>query len=60
MPPACPICRRPVVAQYRPFCSVRCAEIDLGRWFAEDYRIIAPAPDDSDPDAGSDDDNFAG
>jgi endogenous inhibitor of DNA gyrase (YacG/DUF329 family) len=31
--------------KFRPFCSARCAQIDLGRWFAEDYRIAASPPD---------------
>jgi endogenous inhibitor of DNA gyrase (YacG/DUF329 family) len=33
-----------------PFCSKRCADIDLGRWFTESYRIPASAPDASDAD----------
>lgn len=37
----CPICRKPTVAAYRPFCSRRCADIDLGRWLNESYRIPA-------------------
>jgi endogenous inhibitor of DNA gyrase (YacG/DUF329 family) len=28
-----------MVSQHRPFCSPRCAMIDLGRWLKEDYRI---------------------
>lgn len=35
----CPLCGRPAVARYRPFCSLRCAERDLGHWLNEDYRI---------------------
>ena len=35
----CPICREPAVDRYRPFCSARCADVDLGRWFTEAYRI---------------------
>jgi uncharacterized protein len=38
---SCPICGKPTVAQHRPFCSRRCAIIDLGRWLKEDYRIPA-------------------
>ena len=30
--PACPICNKPQSEKYRPFCSSRCADIDLGRW----------------------------
>jgi endogenous inhibitor of DNA gyrase (YacG/DUF329 family) len=40
----CPICKRPVVARYRPFCSKRCADLDLGRWLDGAYAI--PAEED--------------
>ena len=30
---------RPSTADYRPFCSKRCANIDLGRWLKEGYRV---------------------
>ena len=40
----CPICGKAPVAAYRPFCSRRCADVDLGRWLSESYRI--PADDD--------------
>ena len=33
----CPICQKPSVEKVRPFCSTRCADIDLGRWFNEFY-----------------------
>jgi len=35
----CPICGRPRDPSHRPFCSKRCAEIDLGRWLKESYRV---------------------
>ncbi len=35
----CPVCSKPAEARYRPFCSRRCADIDLGRWFKESYRV---------------------
>ena len=35
----CPICGQPSTAEYRPFCSRRCADVDLGRWFGGNYRI---------------------
>lgn len=35
----CPICGAARVEKYRPFCSSRCAEIDLGRWLKESYRV---------------------
>ena len=31
----CPICRKPATQPYRPFCSKRCADIDLKRWLSE-------------------------
>jgi endogenous inhibitor of DNA gyrase (YacG/DUF329 family) len=35
----CPICGRPAQPAYRPFCCRRCADVDLGRWFSESYRV---------------------
>lgn len=35
----CPICRKPVSADYRPFCSKHCADIDLGRWLEGRYAV---------------------
>lgn len=35
----CPVCGRPAQTRFRPFCSARCAEVDLGRWFTGQYRI---------------------
>lgn len=35
----CPICGREAVAEWRPFCSKRCADIDLGRWLGGRYVI---------------------
>ena len=43
---SCPICGKPVAADYRPFCSRRCADVDLGRWLTESYRIPADDADD--------------
>ncbi len=37
----CPNCGRPSVRQHRPFCSARCADLDLGRWLTGRYRIPA-------------------
>ncbi len=37
----CPICRRPVAEDYAPFCSRRCADVDLQRWFAGVYAVPA-------------------
>lgn len=35
----CPLCGKPAAAPHRPFCSRRCAELDLGRWLDGRYRI---------------------
>jgi endogenous inhibitor of DNA gyrase (YacG/DUF329 family) len=35
----CPICGKPPSPRHRPFCSARCADIDLGRWLKGVYRI---------------------
>ena len=37
--PACPICGKPTDPAIRPFCSKRCADIDLNRWLGGQYRI---------------------
>ena len=48
----CPTCGAPAVCEARPFCSKRCADIDLGRWFQGAYAIPAvDAADDSIIDA---------
>ena len=35
----CPVCGKPADAKYQPFCTKRCADIDLGRWLKESYRV---------------------
>lgn len=42
----CPTCGRPRDERWRPFCSKRCADVDLGRWLTEAYRIPAVEGDD--------------
>ena len=43
----CPICKKPGVAEYEPFCSKRCADVDLHRWLSGGYAIPAREEDDS-------------
>ena len=44
----CPICKKhPPEAEYRPFCSKRCADVDLGRWLTGSYAV--PVEDDEIP-----------
>ena len=49
--PPCPICRKPREEAYKPFCSKRCADIDLGRWFSGRYAI--PGRPDENEDEGA-------
>ena len=37
--PRCPVCGKPQVKANRPFCSKRCAEVDLGRWLKGQYAV---------------------
>lgn len=48
----CPICAKPAAPRFKPFCSRRCADIDLGRWFKGGYAIAggpAEGPSPSNP-----------
>ncbi len=47
----CAVCRRsPADPKYKPFCSKRCADVDLQRWFTGGYAI--PVRDDEPTDDG--------
>lgn len=50
----CPICKTPTARAYRPFCSRRCADIDLGKWFDESYRVPSDDPEDAEDAADVD------
>jgi endogenous inhibitor of DNA gyrase (YacG/DUF329 family) len=44
---ACPVCGKPAAAgRLQPFCSARCADVDLGRWLTGQYRVAGPALDE--------------
>jgi uncharacterized protein len=47
----CPICGKPRLEQFRPFCSRRCADIDLHRWLGGSYGIPAAEQDDSEAES---------
>ena len=49
----CPTCGKPAVTAYRPFCSKRCADVDLQRWLTGRYAIPVVEDDDED-DSGED------
>lgn len=55
----CPVCGKPSVAATRPFCSVRCADVDLGRWLTGQYRVPA-GPDAEEEDAARPDTGDSG
>lgn len=45
----CPICGKSTVLEYQPFCSKRCADIDLNRWFNQGYVVHTnevPSPEE--------------
>lgn len=42
----CPMCGKSTMRAFRPFCSRRCADIDLGRWLTGAYAV--PAVEDPD------------
>ena len=52
---SCPICGKESAERYRPFCSRRCSDVDLGRWLTGAYVVPGPEVEedqssDSDPD----------
>jgi endogenous inhibitor of DNA gyrase (YacG/DUF329 family) len=50
----CPICAKPSQQKYHPFCSSRCAQIDLHRWLGGKYAVPAEeAPEEEERDSGS-------
>jgi len=48
----CPICAKETDAKYRPFCSRRCADVDLGKWLTGGYAI--PSEDGAGEDGADD------
>lgn len=55
VPKPCPICGKPPAAKYTPFCSSRCAQVDLNRWLGETYRVQTeelPDEDETKPPPG--------
>lgn len=51
-PRPCPICSKMSVERYRPFCSKRCADVDLQRWFTGSYAVPVVEEDRSPDDDG--------
>ena len=45
--PSCPICGAPTARAWRPFCSRRCADVDLGRWLTGAYAVPSEGSEDT-------------
>jgi len=43
---SCPICEKETDPKYRPFCSKRCADVDLAKWLSGSYAIPSEDPED--------------
>lgn len=44
----CPICKKVETKKYRPFCSQKCADLDLGKWLTGAYVISSGNTDEED------------
>lgn len=49
----CPLCGKLAVEGFKPFCSKRCADLDLGQWFKGGYAIPGPPADPASPSNSS-------
>ena len=54
-PKKCPLCGRPELEEFAPFCSRGCKDRDLLKWLGEGYRIPGPPADPERVDTGEDD-----
>jgi endogenous inhibitor of DNA gyrase (YacG/DUF329 family) len=52
-PRRCPICGKPAEVRWRPFCSKRCADIDLNRWLSGAYAVPVVEDDETPPEGGA-------
>ncbi|WP_170774012.1 DNA gyrase inhibitor YacG [Ruegeria lacuscaerulensis] len=48
---SCPICGEDTVATYRPFCSKRCADVDLAKWLNDSYAVPSQREENAEADA---------
>ena len=46
----CPICGKPAIDAFRPFCGKRCRDVDLNRWLSGSYAIPARDGEEEDPE----------
>lgn len=55
---SCPVCGKSAVRRYKPFCSKRCADVDLNRWLTGVYAVETDeTPEDGLPAAENDEKN---
>jgi endogenous inhibitor of DNA gyrase (YacG/DUF329 family) len=52
--PRCPVCGKPAERALLPFCSRRCADVDLGRWLTAQYVVPGEDPQVASPDEPED------
>lgn len=52
---SCPICQKDTVVMYRPFCSKRCADIDLGKWMNGGYAVASTREEEADDEVDTSD-----
>jgi uncharacterized protein len=50
---SCPICGKPAVEKFQPFCSRRCANVDLSRWLSGVYAVPVKEEEDEDGTAAA-------
>jgi endogenous inhibitor of DNA gyrase (YacG/DUF329 family) len=50
----CPICGKPTTKEHDPFCSKRCAQVDLNRWLSGVYAIPGKKVEDADEQESGD------
>jgi len=51
---SCPICGEETLTRFRPFCSKRCADIDLAKWLNGSYAVPSQREDAADTDVSED------
>ena len=49
----CPVCGKPAVETFQPFCSRRCADVDLNRWLSGVYAVPAVETDEEEEETAS-------
>ena len=54
--PSCAVCGKAADPAYRPFCSRRCADVDLQRWLTNRYAVPAEEPREGLSHDGADED----